>query len=201
MESGEGLAAATATATGDTGRIAGATDGAATATGEGTRATEQPVPEMPVGGASGLLPDLRRTIVPVQRGFLSDDEVALMMAVASRFLLQVTQLVSAVCGTLNVGGLRGEFAEHIPVARDVFDESGELLLAPRPAPVIERADHRTGPRGRRSPMAMLLALGVQAAKMLQRITRGTNPVAHDIEPFWERLDREAARREPYANDL
>ena len=135
-----------------------------------------------------------------------------MLGDIARFMWQIAMMTSGVLATVDVGKLREIVAADVALPAYIIDELGKITpkdRAPKPeqASDAEQApnrDHRKNPRGRRHPLVALLILGVQASRLHTQITQGTNPEAHNVEFFGDRLTREAQvrydrekAREPY----
>ena len=147
---------------------------------------------LPIGGADGFRPDLRRPIEGIASDGrpLSDAAARAYLADCCDFLRQLARITSAVVETIGVGRVREIVAAELPVCGGVIDDDGKVLTAEKPA----RADHRTEPRGRRHPVITLLQMALQGVRLLLRILEKTNPTALNELTLEQKQERETLRQ-------
>jgi hypothetical protein len=137
---------------------------------------------------------------------LTDAQARIMLSTAAAFLYQLVKLVSGVVETVDVGHLRDIVGPELSLPAHIVrkDDTVSLKETP-PAEQPPDRDGRKNPRGRKHPLVALIELAAKAAKLLDKITRGLNPNAHDIETLESRVQARAdaldQRREAANNKL
>jgi hypothetical protein len=144
---------------------------------------------LPIGGVNGTSTDLRMRVPGVADQVEMNDGLArLYMEQCCQFLSQIMTLTSAVIESVSVGQVRKIVAAEVAVTGSVIDLDGKVTGALE-TPACER-DSRKLPRGRKHPLILLLQCGLQAARMLQKITEALNPNAHNRQTLEQKQQRE-----------
>lgn len=115
-----------------------------------------------------------------------DDESALgCLDACLHFLNQLLRMTTGVLQTVDVGELRKVVAGDLPLTGSwslALKALGVDVSTLKPATVNEPrggVDHRKLPRGRKHPLVVLIGLAVQGVRLVDKITQGTNPGAHN----------------------
>lgn len=135
-------------------------------------------------------------------GPLSDDEVKGYLANGVRFLHQTVTMTSHVLDTVDVKTLRRIVASDtdstsLRKALKVLGRDADEVLGPETGGGKQEAgtssDWRKRPRGRRHPLLQLVALACSSVRLINQITRDTNPHAHNRPTLEERQDAQFER--------
>ena len=118
---------------------------------------------------------------------LSDDFVRRMLKDCLNAAWQTVRLSSAVLGTIDIATLRrivaGEF--KLPeMMRRSFKAAGvdpTLYEGNEPEPKAEGKPQKR-PRGTKHPVVVMMQNGLQAVRLINRITRATNPEVYNLRP-------------------
>lgn len=132
-------------------------------------------------------------------GPLGDEEVSEYLGNGVRLLNQVVVLTSFVLDTIDVEYTRKVVAQD---CRPMDMRRALKALGYDPDKLLgtesgggskgsgeKTGDHRKGPRGGRHPLIQLITLGATSVRLINQITRGTNPHAHNLLTQQERENR------------
>ena len=118
-------------------------------------------------------------------GEIDDDEALSALDVCTRFLKQLVSLTSAVLETIDVQSMRTIVAGETNLPRGMVltlkaagIEVGDVEKKPKEA---QASDHRKRPRGARHPLMVLVNFSLQATRLIQKITAGTNPGSQNLK--------------------
>ena len=131
-------------------------------------------------------------------GPVDSQEALSCLDVCTRFLTQLVEITSAVIGTTDLRSLRQIFAGdmHVPrnmrvALRAIGVNADELMgreVKAKSDPSPDK-NFRKRPRGAKHPLMVLIGFALQATRLIQKITAGTNPDAQNL-PIHEEAPEE-----------
>lgn len=131
-----------------------------------------------------LIMDIRSSIrMEVEE--VDDDRATACLDICTNFLTQVVRITGLMLELVDVSQLRTLFAGDLKISRNValqLKAAGvdlDEFFAPAATDESKDPNWRKRPRGSRHPLIVLLNLAVQSVRLIQRITLGTNPDAHN----------------------
>jgi len=118
---------------------------------------------------------------------LSDDYVRRTLKACVAMASQVVQLSSAVIGTIEMATLRRIFAGEFKLPammRTALKAAGTdpTVFEGEPPEIKIEGKARKRPRGSKHPVVVLMQSGIQAVRLIDRITRATNPEVYNLRP-------------------
>lgn len=112
----------------------------------------------------------------------------------TRFLRQLVSLTGGVLETVDVTSMRKLVANEMPLPRGMrFALKAAGIDADVPKePEAQHADHRKRPRASKHPLIALIQMAVQATRLIQKITAGTNPGSQNLLTKEEKAERRSS---------
>ena len=151
--------------------------------------------------AGNILHERSKRLFTQPKGDVTEEEIVSSLDVCTRFLTQLVDAAGEVLETLDRDALRKIVAADVPLTetmRKALKAAGVAVDQNTSSPAQDSSPQKR-PRGSRHPLMAFFALAVQASRLVQQITKGSCPHAHNLFSREEKIDRQEARQSDVMN--